>query len=85
MQHISTSRPKPISDKQVKKEIENGSGSGIQQADLSFVQISDDYFACPVCKECFGKPELVREHQELIHVEYKFACDDANCFTHIQD
>ena len=41
--------------------------------------MSDVYFACPVCKECFGKLELVREHQELIHDDYKFACDDANC------
>ena len=50
MQHISDSHPKPISSKQVKNEIENGTGSGIQQADLSVVQMSDVYFACPVCK-----------------------------------
>ena len=79
VQHISDSHPKPISNKQIKKEIENGSGSGIQQADLSVVQMSNAYFACPVCKECFGKLEWVREHHELIHDEYKFACDDANC------
>ena len=37
-------------------------------------------FVCPVCKECFGKPEFVREHQELIHVEFKFVCGDNDCF-----
>ena len=79
VQHISDSHPRPISNKQVKKEIENGSGSGKQQADLSVVQMSDVYFVCPVCKECFSEPKFVREHQELIHVEYKFACNDANC------
>ena len=41
--------------------------------------MSDVVFVCSVCKECFGKPELVREHQELIHVKYKFACDDPEC------
>ena len=41
--------------------------------------MSDIYFACPVCKECFSKPEMVREQQELIHVECKFVRDDANC------
>ena len=77
MQHINDSHPKPISDKQVKKEIENG--SGIQQSEFSVVQMSDVVFVCPVCKESFGKLELVREHQELIHVEYKFPCDDSQC------
>ena len=82
MQHISDSRPKPISNKQVKKEIENGSGSGIQQADLSVVQMSDVYFACPVCKECFGKPELVRQYQKLIHVKYRFVCEMQIVYTY---
>ena len=43
------------------------------------MQMSDVYFAWPVCKVCFGKLQLVREHQELILDEYKFVCDDANC------
>ena len=59
-----------------KREIEKGSGSGIQKDDLSVMQMSDAYFTF---KKCFSKPEMVREHQELIHVQYKFVCDDANC------
>ena len=49
MQHINDSCPKPISDKQVKKEIENG--SGIQQSDFSVVWMLDVVLVCPVCKE----------------------------------
>ena len=48
VQYINDSSPKPVIDKQVKKEIENG--SGIQQSDFSVVQMSDVVFVCPVCK-----------------------------------
>ena len=78
VQHIYDSRPKPITHRAVKKEIENG--SEIVPSDLTLVQTSDFVFVCTVCKECFGKSEFVREHQELIHVEFKFAWGDNNCF-----
>ena len=78
VQHINDSCPKLITHRAVKKEIENG--LGIVRSDLPIVQTLDIVFVCPVCKECFGKPKFVGEHQELIHVEFKFTCGDKDCF-----
>ena len=54
---ISDSHSNPITNRAVKKEIENG--SGILPSDFSVVQTSDILYVCHVCKECFGKPGLV--------------------------
>ena len=78
VQQFSDSRPNPITNTAVKKENDNSSRT--IPSDLSVVQTSESLYVCHVCKEYFDKPGMVREHQELIHFEYKFACTDKNCF-----
>ena len=78
VQQFSDSCPNPITNTAVKKENENSSPK--IPFDLSVVQTSNILYVCHIYKECFEKPGMVREHQELIHFEYKFAFSDTNCF-----
>ena len=69
--------PIAITDKQVKKAISNS--EEIEQPNLDIMCASDIIFVCHVCKECFSKPQFVRDHQSMVHVEYKFHCSNTDC------
>ena len=34
---------------------------------------------CHICKEIFDKAEFVRDHQSMLHVDYKYSCSETNC------
>ena len=78
IEHSNGSEPQAaITDKEVKKP--NSNSKEIECPDLDVMYASDVVFVCHVCKECFSKPQFVRDHQVMVHLEYKFACSDRHC------
>ena len=78
IEHSNGSEPQAaITDKEVKKP--NSNSKEIECPDSDIMYASDIVFVCHVCKECFSKPQFVRDHQAMVHVEYKFACSDRHC------
>ena len=60
--------PKQIPHKEVSNSDE------LVQTDSDIICTSDFVFVCHICKEIFNKAEFVRDHQSMLHVDYKYSC-----------